>query len=82
MTPLSQTQPAKIGTTVLRAPSRELTDEQADWVIQRLEWAAGLHVGMAGMFAEAFGVGVEFGVRDEYREEAREAVRRIARLSR
>ena len=60
--------------------ARELTDEQADWIIQRIEWAMGLHMGMAGLFFEAFGVGVEFGVSDEHREAARSAVRKIARL--
>lgn len=70
------------GELLVRAPSRELTDEQADWLIQRLEWSAGLSVSLAGQFAQAFGVGVELGVRDEYREEARAAVRRIARLER
>lgn len=60
----------------------ELTDEQADWLIQRLEWAAGLSVSMSAQFAATFGVGVELGVRDEHREEARAAVRRIARVER
>lgn len=65
---------------VLDAPAVELTDEQADWLIQRIEWSLGLNMGLAGLFYEAFGVGVELGVRDEFREEARAAVRRIARL--
>lgn len=60
--------------------SVELTDEQADWLISRLEWTAGLHVGLSAEFRMAFGVGVELGVREEYREGARAAVRRIARL--
>lgn len=60
--------------------SVELTDEQADWLISRLEWTAGLHVGLSAEFRMAFGVGVELGVREEYRDEARAAVRRIARL--
>ena len=60
--------------------SVELTDEQADWLISRLEWTAGLHVGLSAEFKMAFGVGVELGVREEHRDEARAAVRRIARL--
>lgn len=62
------------------AVAGELTDEQADWLIQRIEWAAGLNMGLAGLFFEAFGVGVELGVREEFREEARAIVRRIARV--
>lgn len=73
---MAQTAPAP------KASAGELTDAQADWLIQRLEWAAGFNVGLAQMFFAAFGVGVELGVRDEYREEARAAVRRVARVSR
>ena len=69
--------------TITHAPEVspvELTDDQADWLITRLEWTAGLHVGLSAEFRLAFGVGVELGVREEYRDEARAAVRRIARL--
>lgn len=70
---------AYASTAVLEPPAVELTDEQADWLIQRIEWSMGLNMGLAGLFYEAFGVGVELGVRGEFREEARAAVRRIAR---
>lgn len=65
---------------VLDAPAVELTDEQADWLIQRIEWSAGFGIAMSRQFFEAFGVGVELGVRDEFREDARAAVRKVARL--
>lgn len=77
--PLTTTTATVIGTVDLAPPpSDELTDEQADWVLQRLGWALGFNV-IETEFFRAFGVAL--GLKDEHQEEARAAVRRIARLA-
>lgn len=73
---MNVTTAATASVATLDAPAGELTDEQADFLIQRLEWALGLK-NIERAFFIAFGVGVTLELP---REEARAAVRRMARV--
>jgi hypothetical protein len=58
-----------------------LTDDEADWVLDRLLWLLAPTVN-PGAFKAAFGVGCEFGVRGDARDAARAFVRAMARVER
>lgn len=71
--------PGKI-LTVEGDPTR-LTDDEADWVLARLLYLLAPYAN-SGAFAQAFGVGAVFGVREDSRERAREWARMFVEVDR